>query len=48
MPTEDKKVEHKIFVRSKENWFKELLIKLHILKPKYTELKEIVSIEEII
>ena len=28
-----------IQIRKKENWFKELLYKLHILKPKYTKLK---------
>ena len=30
--------------RKKENWFKELLYKLHILKPKYVQLKGVKDI----
>ena len=30
--------------RKKENWFKELLYKLHILKPKYVKLKGVKNI----
>lgn len=33
--------------RTKESWFKELLIKLHIIKPKYKSLgKGILEIQE--
>lgn len=28
-------------IRKKENWFKELLYKLHILKPKYTKVESV-------
>lgn len=31
----------KLYFREKENWFKELLYKMKILKPKYKELGKI-------
>lgn len=30
--------ESKLYFRKKENWFKELLYKMKILKPKYKEI----------
>ena len=34
----EKKKKTKLYCREKENWFKELLHKLKILKPKYVEM----------
>lgn len=33
--------ESKLYFRERENWFKELLYKMKILKPKYKELGKI-------
>ena len=34
-----------LYFRNKENWFKELLYKIKILKPKYKKLRKIVEIK---
>lgn len=36
--------ESKLYFRKKENWFKELLYKMKILKPKYKKLGKIQEI----
>lgn len=47
MPTENIKIKTlKTYFRPKENWFKELLYKLHILKPKFQEFINIVNLGE--
>ena len=33
----------KLYFRKRENWFKELLYKIKILKPKYKELGKIIE-----
>ena len=35
--------ESKLYFRKKESWFKELLYKIKILKPKYKELGKIME-----
>ena len=37
--------ESKLYFRKKESWFKELLYKLKILKPKYKEVGKIQEIK---
>lgn len=37
--------ESKLYFREKESWFKELLYKLKILKPKYKEVGKIQEIK---
>lgn len=36
--------ESKLYFRKKESWFKELLYKIKILKPKYKELSKVKEI----
>ena len=36
----------KLYFRKRENWFKELLYKIKILKPKYKELGKIMEIND--
>lgn len=35
-----------LYFREKENWFKELLYKIKILKPKYKELGKIIETKD--
>ena len=37
--------ESKLYFRKRENWFKELLYKIKILKPKYKEVGKIQEIK---
>lgn len=37
----------KLYFRKRENWFKELLYKIKILKPKYKELGKIIETKKI-
>lgn len=41
---EESKLSKLLYLRKRENWFKELLYKIKILKPKYKELGKIKEI----
>lgn len=40
---EESKLSKLLYFRKRENWFKELLYKIKILKPKYKELGKIME-----
>lgn len=40
---EEKINQENLYYRKKENWFKELLYKIKILKPKYKELGKLIE-----
>lgn len=42
--SEESKLSKLLYFRKRENWFKELLYKMKILKPKYKELGKIKEI----
>lgn len=41
--SEESKLSKLLYFRKRENWFKELLYKMKILKPKYKELGKIIE-----
>lgn len=41
--SEESKLSKLLYFRKRENWFKELLYKMKILKPKYKELGKIME-----
>lgn len=43
--SEESKLSKLLYFRKRENWFKELLYKMKILKPKYKELGKIMEIK---
>lgn len=43
---EESKQSKLLYFRKRENWFKELLYKIKILKPKYKELGQIMEIND--